>query len=248
MPAMDAPHRNQLVWLHESAWQQVLLQDWDAQAAEVLRHWQQQLPLVVCRQRLPDAPQRISLGLPAPLQWERRKLALDVAAQDIARSGNFPALSPDVLGPADTAQLRELLQHMQCLQVPLLVYGSFGWQQLCGLPCVRSTSDLDLLAQVPDLHAAGQVVWLLQGLKLACRVDGELLFPNGWAIAWREYAQLIGGKVERVLVKERSGAQLLGMAELRAQLRPGRPVVATRDAALASAQAQTRVPDRAQEH
>jgi phosphoribosyl-dephospho-CoA transferase len=60
---------------------------------------------------------------------------------------------------------------------------------------------------------------LLQGLKLKWRVDGELVFPNGWALAWREYAQLIGGKVDRVLVKERNGAQLLSMAELRAQLR-----------------------------
>jgi phosphoribosyl-dephospho-CoA transferase len=217
---MHALHRNQLVWLSEPAWQQLLRQAWDAQAQALLQHWQcQQLPLVVCRQRTPDAPQRISLGLPAPLQWERRRLALDVGTPDIARSGHFPPLAPEVLGPADAAQLRELLQHMQCLQVPLLVYGSFGWQQLSGLPCVRSGSDLDLLARVPDLNAAGQVVWLLQGLKLACRVDGELLFPNGWAIAWREYAQLIGGRVEQVLVKERGGAQLLDMAALRAQLR-----------------------------
>jgi phosphoribosyl-dephospho-CoA transferase len=112
---------------------------------------------------------------------------------------------------------------MEALQVPLRVYGSFGWQQLCGLPCVHEGSDLDLLAHVPDLGTAGQVVWLLQGLKLTWRVDGELVFPNGWALAWREYAQLIGGKVDRVLVKQYSGAQLCSMAELRAELRGVRP-------------------------
>jgi phosphoribosyl-dephospho-CoA transferase len=45
-------------------------------------------------------------------------------------------------------------------------------------------------------------------------VDGELLFPDGQAVAWREFAQLIGGKVEQVLVKHRSGVHLAGMAHL----------------------------------
>jgi phosphoribosyl-dephospho-CoA transferase len=101
----------------------------------------------------------------------------------------------------------------------LQVYGSYGWQWLSGLSCVRPTSDLDLLAPVPDLHTAGQLVWLLQGLQLACRVDGELVLPGGWAVAWREYAQLIGGKVEQVLVKHRTGVQLLDMAALRSRFR-----------------------------
>jgi phosphoribosyl-dephospho-CoA transferase len=77
---------------------------------------------------------------------------------------------------------------------------------------------MDLLAHVPDLDTAGQVVWLLQGLQLGCRVDGELVFPGGWAVAWREYATLIGGKVEQVLVKHRTGVQLLDMAQLQALL------------------------------
>jgi phosphoribosyl-dephospho-CoA transferase len=53
-------------------------------------------------------------------------------------------------------------------------------------------------------------------------VDGELVFPGGWAVAWREYAQLIGGKVEQVLVKHRTGVQLLEMAALRSCFRAAR--------------------------
>jgi phosphoribosyl-dephospho-CoA transferase len=102
---------------------------------------------------------------------------------------------------------------------------------------VRAGSDLDLLAHVADLDTAGQVVWLLQGLQLQHRVDGELVFPGGWAIAWREYAQLIGGKVEQVLVKHRRGVQLLDMAALRSRFRgaqPGQlcPAAAARPAAV----------------
>jgi phosphoribosyl-dephospho-CoA transferase len=224
---MGPLQRNQLVWLTGPAWQRIRACNWDTQAQTLLNHWQgQHLPLVVCRQRVPDGPHSISLGLPAPLQWERRRLALAVVQADIARVGSFPLLAANALANTHAAPLQDLLQHMDALRVQLQVYGSFGWQQLCGLPCVHDSSDLDLLAHVPDLGAAGQVVWLLQGLKLKWRVDGELVFPNGWALAWREYAQLIGGKVDRVLVKERHGAQLLGMAELRAQLRGGRPQAA----------------------
>jgi phosphoribosyl-dephospho-CoA transferase len=220
VPARSAPQRNQLVWLTEAGWQQQRARPWDAQAHSILAHWHtQNLPLVVCRQRVPDSPHSLSLGLPAPLQWERRKLALELPLEAIARAGTFPLLHNIALSPADTLQADDLLAHTDALQVSVQVYGSYAWQWLSGLPCVRPGSDLDLLAQVPDLDTAGQVVWLLQGLQLECRVDGELMFPGGWAIAWREYAQLIGGKVAQVLVKHRSGVQLRGMTELRARFR-----------------------------
>ncbi len=216
-PANTAPHRNQLVWLSEAAWQQQLARPWDAQASSILAHWHSaHLPLVVCRQRVAESPQTISLGLPAPLQWERRKLALEVVAADIARIGDFPLLNAGLLAPTDAAALENFLHHLAVLQVPARVYGSYGWQVLTGLPCVRDRSDLDLSIPVPDLDTAGQVVWLLRGLHLACRVDGELLFPDGQAVAWREYAQLIGGKAQQVLVKHRSGVHLADMAQLQA--------------------------------
>ena len=223
---MQSPQRNQLVWLTEPAWQAVLARDWDAQALAILRHWHaKQLPLVVCRQRGTEQPQtreRVSLGLPAPNQWERRKLALDVALEDVARIGDFPlvkqVLNDTSLLQGGEAQLQSVMSQAQALGVHLRVYGSYGWQSLSGLPCVREASDLDLLAPVQDLATAAQVAQLLQGLQLGPRVDGELLFPNGWAIAWREYAQLLSGQVDRVLVKQREGVQLLTMAELRSHL------------------------------
>jgi phosphoribosyl-dephospho-CoA transferase len=214
---MRVPHRNQLVWLTEAAWLRVLARTWDAQAQAILAHWHTQcLPLVVARKRTPEGTSSISLGLPAPLQWERRKLALEVALADIARIGEFPLLSPGLLGPADAAPLQNFLQQLGVLQVQARVFGSYGWQQISGMPCVRDSSDLDLLIAVPDGDIAGQVVWLLRGLYLSCGVDGELLFADGQAVAWREFAQLIGGRVDQVLVKHRCGVHLVGMADLQA--------------------------------
>ena len=175
---MHALHRNQLVWLTEAAWVQVRARAWDAQAQSILANWHEaQLPLVVCRQRSPESPGSVSLGLPAPLLWERRKLALEVVHEDIERVGDFPFLTHGLLSTADASALQNFLQHLEVLHVSARVYGSYGWQQLTGLACARDSSDLDLLIHVPDLDIAGQVVWLLRGLQLACRVDGELIFP-----------------------------------------------------------------------
>jgi phosphoribosyl-dephospho-CoA transferase len=225
---MHTLQRNQLVWLTPAAWDAMLLRPWDAQSKDLLRHWHaHHLPLVVCRQRAGASDACASLGLPAPAQWGRRKLALEAVAGDIAGVGRFPLLQQIAWDAADAEQIEPLLRHMAALGVALQVYGSYGWQHLSGLPCVREASDLDLLAPVPDLATAAQVTWLLQGLALHCRVDGEIVFPNGWAVAWREYAQLIGGSVAQVLVKERAGVQLLDMAALRRALRPERQACTT---------------------
>jgi len=214
---MRAPHRNQLVWLHDAAWAQVLAHPWDAQASSLLGHWHaQQLPLVVCRQRAANEAHTLSLGLPAPLPWQRRRLGLEVATSAIQRVGDFPLLAPTLLGPQASAALQHLLHQLDAWRLQARVYGSYGWQQLSGLPCVRGDSDLDLLIAVPNRDTAAQVARLLQGLELPCRVDGELLFPTGQAVAWREYAQLADEQVARVLVKCRSAVQLVDWAHFEA--------------------------------
>jgi phosphoribosyl-dephospho-CoA transferase len=152
------------------------------------------------------------------LQWERRKLALEAPLQDVASVGTFPLLQHIALAPGDAAQVQRLLAQTQAMYVPLRVYGSFGWQHLTGLPCVRPSSDLDLLAPVPDLDSATAIARALQALRLTCRVDGELVFPGGWALAWREFLQLADGSVDRVLVKDRNGVQLASLTALRNRL------------------------------
>ena len=69
---------------------------------------------------------------------------------------------------------------------------------------VRLSSDLDLRVEVPDHEMAAAVSRALNALQLPMRVDGELAFPDGSAIAWREYLQWVEGKVDRMLVKSRT--------------------------------------------
>lgn len=209
-PALGVLQRNRLAWLHPAAWQSILARPWDSQARSVLAHWHSRaLPLVLCTHRNPSSPQAISLGLPAPTQWHRRKLALEVAASDIARVGDFPA--PQCAAPLAFAapHAQAFLQRMQALQVPLQVYGSYGWQWLTGLDYVRSNSDIDLIARVDSLARARAVARALQALQLPMRVDGELALPGGQALAWREFLQWDAGHSAQLLLKSRSQVQLV---------------------------------------
>ena len=83
------------------------------------------------------------------------------------------------------------------------VYGSYGWQLLSGLGYVHAKSDFDLLLAVQDRDQADALVALLQAeAPTALRVDGELLFPDGAAVAWREYASWRAGLTRELLVKK----------------------------------------------
>ena len=82
-----ALRRHQLVYLGRPAWSAILSLNWDSSARACLTHWSSHaLPLVVTRQT--DVPQPgggdvVALGLPAPLRWDKRRLALQVARRDI---------------------------------------------------------------------------------------------------------------------------------------------------------------------
>jgi phosphoribosyl-dephospho-CoA transferase len=215
---MHVLQRNRLAWLSASAWRQVMARQWDSQAQSILSHWQtQQLPLVLCTQRVQQTPPTISLGLPGPTQWARRKLALEVAPSDIQHVNTFPLLEHIAPTEFSDAALRAFLQYMHGLRVPLQVYGSYGWQHLTGMAYVHPASDIDVIAQVPDLVVATLVARALQALQSPIRVDGELAFPNGHAISWREYLQWIDGKAERVLVRSRTQIQLTNQLVLNAE-------------------------------
>jgi phosphoribosyl-dephospho-CoA transferase len=201
---MELLQRNQLVWLHPRAWQNILASDWDAQALEVLRHWAAaSLPLVVARQRGGLSSERISVGLPAPTRWARRRLALDVGSSDISKIGFFPLLSgvvPNLPAALSGLQVR--------------VYGSCGWQAITGMDYVHIASDMDVLVNARTLEEAINVSTAIISWSAPCRVDGEVVFPSGHAVAWRELLQAQAGAVGQVLVKHRQSAALMTLHEL----------------------------------
>jgi phosphoribosyl-dephospho-CoA transferase len=201
--------RHQLAWLGEAGWQQVRDAAWNAQARECIDHWSaHRLPWVVTRQR---SAEKLALGLAAPLQFGRLRLAVEVPHDTVTGFGQFPfaeAIEP-LLGAGVQAPWRALCGNLRALGCEAKVYGSHGWQWLAGLACVQGESDLDLLLPVSSEAAADAVCAVLASTAItSSRLDGELMFADGAGIAWREWQLWRSGRVRQMLVKRIDGAVL----------------------------------------
>ena len=215
--------RHDLVWLSRAGWQHLLAGAQEPEVIECLEHWcEARLPLVVGRQD-PKCPD-LALGLPAPSAWGRRKIALRVPAGSVLYHDAFPraaAVARLLPGPLRAAW-KELHGSLAECDVAVRVHGSYGWEQLTGMRYLTRTSDIDLLLVVPDVQAADAVAARLDAFRWeGPRVDGELIFPSGSAVSWREWLQWRSGSVQGILVKRLDGVALeQGMAWL-----PSRPMV-----------------------
>jgi phosphoribosyl-dephospho-CoA transferase len=207
--------RNQLVWLDPQGWAQVQVHVWDAEAQTILAHWQRhRLPLVVCRQRVDIESDQVCLGLPAPLQWSRRRLTLTVRLDQVTAIGVFPSLHQVAqVNPWGPAAL-ELDGKLTQLGVTAQVYGSHGWQLLTHMSYLHDASDIDVTVDVPDVETACRVATLLAAAESGPRLDGEIVFPDGQAVAWRELQRLLAGRTAQVLLKGKQSIRLATRAEL----------------------------------
>jgi phosphoribosyl-dephospho-CoA transferase len=208
---MDSLRRHRLARLRGEGWQAVLSRPWDPQARDCLTHWAaHRLPLVVTRQVV-DAGDSIALGLPAPSRWQRRRLALQVPPSAVLRFEEFPALAEllDLLPLSACAAAGDLQAALASCRSTARVYGSFGWQAISGLDHVRAGSDLDVWVAVENDRHADAVAQQLRGCAMPQpRLDGELVFPDGSAVAWREWLAWRAQRTRAVLVKRLTGATL----------------------------------------
>lgn len=214
---MRALQRHQLLRLRDSAWLRLLADTANLSAhpsaRSALTLWARHgHPVVVSRQApgLPaDTP--LAAGLPAPLSLGRARIALALRADEVLFVDAFP-LAAEVLptlGAPQRPGWQALCTQLDALEVPARVYGSHGWQQLTGLGYVRAGSDLDLLLPVSTPEQADAVVRALGAAPAGLpRLDGELLWPDGAAVAWREWAAWRAGQVGALLVRRIDGVNL----------------------------------------
>jgi phosphoribosyl-dephospho-CoA transferase len=209
---MTPLHRHQLAQLSDAGWRDVLAGAWRGPSRACLVHWaEQRLPLVVTRQR-PQGDAGVCLGLPAPARWDRCRIALAVPYASISHFDAFPIatrLAPMLARPERAAWLA-LCNALAACGATARIYGSHGWQLLTGLYHVRAGSDIDLYIAVDGPEQADAVAALLQRWpNHAPRLDGELVFDGGSAVAWREWAAWRAQRTAAVLVKRLAGAALV---------------------------------------
>lgn len=105
------------------------------------------------------------------------------------------------------AAIQQAISALEALALDPRLYGSFSWQLLTKQEYVTTHSDLDLVLTISNLPQLDSLHPLLLNLeaKLLRRLDGELIFPAGQAVAWREWFSAS----DRVLAKSLVSVELI---------------------------------------
>jgi phosphoribosyl-dephospho-CoA transferase len=203
--------RHDLVRLTPAGWDRVLA-GLDGGAATLAAGWRaRDLPAVVRRSEPGMPPGAVCLGMPAPPDpstGHKVRLGFAVAHEDVAAVRPPLALdeaeAPEAWRPAFEA----LRGAMRDAGLECRVFGSVAMQCLTGLDYLGPKSDIDLLLR-PANGAQ-----LEAGLALAARfarelpLDGEIEFPSGHAVSWKEWSLDRPG-ADRVLAKHLDAVALL---------------------------------------
>lgn len=212
MPPTDARgfERHMLVWLSAEGWSA-------AQATTQPQHklafklWQtQDWPLIVRRTDTDAAPDQICLGLPLPPDedtGEKIRIALRANVGYISKAA--PALElAAVLRSAESPWRAPLtaLEH-DAAGMHLRVYGSMAMQAITQLPYVSPTSDVDILFHPASRRQLDDGVSVLDRHGALMALDGEIVFPGGAAVSWKEWRMAIANPA-KVMVKELHSVRL----------------------------------------
>lgn len=179
-------------------------------------------PFVVARQpsAVRETRQTLRVGLALPPQAGKVRIAIDVAANTVARIEPPAALRSVVVRMTDDWRpaLSSLQNRSTDAAIELRVFGSVAWQALTGLRYVTSSSDLDVLWKPGSRSQLARGMSLLASWERASgiRLDGEILFGGDSAVALREWR--VRHRSARVLVKTLFGATLQRPVSLLAQL------------------------------
>lgn len=199
-------------------------------AASALERWRLAgWPLVVRRSDPEAAPGEACLGLALPPDADgiKRRIALRVPAAGVVSTApplalaraiallaeRPPASAVPAAWQAALAALRD-----DATGLDVRIYGSLALQALTGLPYLRAASDIDLLLQPRSDQQLRAGLALFGRHAAALPLDGEIVFPRGEAVSWKEWAAAQASGA-RVLVKEHHAVRLVPPELLAATLR-----------------------------
>ena len=191
-----------------------------AEQAEHARSWVQQgRPLVVARQSGPATKQedQLNLGFTLPSAPVRTRVSLRGHRAAIIRHTR-PLLLPDAIKHAPHSWRDGMSNlHELCTKAGAVarVYGSLSSQAYAGEIYVDAASDLDLLLECSAHTRLDELLAVLEKFPVqTLRIDGEILAPSGWAVAWRELASAMRSATPcKVLAKSDREARLIPLEQ-----------------------------------
>jgi phosphoribosyl-dephospho-CoA transferase len=210
--------RHDQAWLNRAGWDAALA---GAAPAHVpaLQQWRRHdWPLIVTRRAPQALPGTLCLGLaPPPAAGRKLRIAVQVDHAAVARSAAPLSLRAAAAAapPGWRAPLAALLA--EAGELGLYAYGSLALQAATGLAYLSESSDIDLLLKPASLAQLEAGMQLLQAHAAHLPLDGEIVFPDGAAVAWKEWRGAAAANA-RVLVKQAGAVRLEHSAALREQL------------------------------
>ncbi|HEU4374530.1 MAG TPA: malonate decarboxylase holo-[acyl-carrier-protein] synthase [Telluria sp.] len=208
--------RHELVWLTGRGWDAVLQRALAGQH-EGIEHWRREnWPAVVRRPDVGLVPGQVSLGIPLPPTPDGVKGRIALNAFEIEVAERRPALALQDAARAAPGQWRPALDALAA-RLPLQAYGSLAMQAITGQTYLTPSSDIDLLFFPAAAKALHDGLAVLEEHAAALPLDGEIVFPSGAAVAWKEWLNASRNDA-RVLVKEAGAVRLAPMADLLASL------------------------------
>jgi phosphoribosyl-dephospho-CoA transferase len=212
--------RHDLVWLTPEGWDAALAAVPAATRAPLYQWRREDWPAIVRRPDPGAAAGMVAIGIalpPAPGTGIKPRVALQTPRTGIARHASPIALA--LAAAAAPAHWRGALLTLST-RAPacgLHTYGSLALQAITSLPYLTPASDIDLLLAPADRSQLDEGVELLSAHAASLPLDGEVVFPGGGAVAWREWRDA-GTAGAKVLVKSMGAVRLAERAALLATL------------------------------
>lgn len=212
--------RHSLIWLTDPGWQRVR----DAASAsdrQAIDTWRQaDWPAIVRRADADADAHQVCFGIalpPRPADGLKVRIALRAPISDVKKK--LPPISVETAIGAALGAWRPRLAALNAEALrdglSLKVYGSVALQALTGQPYVTAASDIDLLFHPRTLEQLRAGADFLARHANCLPLDGEIVFPSGQAVAWKEWLNAMDAPNDpRVLVKESSAVRLLPTAAL----------------------------------
>jgi phosphoribosyl-dephospho-CoA transferase len=208
--------RHELAWLSSRGWETAMESAKPGEHAAIEQWQREDWPAIVRRADANLEPGSVSLGiaLPPARDGSKGRIALNVRQADVARRS--PALALSDAAKAAPERWRRLLDELAALIAPR-AYGSLAMQAVTRQPYLTPTSDIDLLFFPVDAASLRAGLVRLEQYAALLPLDGEIVFPSGEAVAWKEW--ISAGRIEaRVLVKGATAVRLAPMSDLLATL------------------------------
>lgn len=178
-------------------------------------------PLVATRQHAPEG--RVALGIALPRALDGRRIACTAPLGAVQRRRNPVTVEEaiDVLPAGEAAALRRFGEAIAGHALQVGVYGSTAWEYFAGSGYRHPQSDLDVICDVAS--SAGLSACLAafaEGERyLSSRLDGEVRFTSGRAVAWRELREACQGGTPVVLAKGERDVALVALHHVLSPLR-----------------------------